>query len=213
MHRIQLHKLGKRYNYEWIFRHVELELISNERYVVLGSNGSGKSTFLQVIAGNQLSSEGSIDYTVNDVQVEQDDLFRHISYAAPYLDLFEEFTLRECIEFQAQFKPFRDGLSTQTIIELSGLQKAGEKQLKYFSSGMKQRVRLILAILADSSILFLDEPTSNLDRTAISWYQQLVEQHMQNRLILVASNQLEYEYSFCTKQIHIEEYKLVKAVP
>ncbi len=209
---IKLNNIGKRYNYEWIFRKVDYEFTTNNNYVILGSNGSGKSTLLQVIAGNLTNSEGELKYKVKsqkskDENIEVEDIFSHLSYCAPYLDLFEEFTLIESIEFQEKFKPFQKGLSTQQIIELTGLEKSKDKQLRYYSSGMKQRVRLALAILADTPLLLLDEPTSNLDKKAIDWYQKLVHDFAKDKLIIVASNQQEYEYPFCDKQLNIEEYK------
>ena len=214
---IKLNNIGKRYNYEWIFRKVDYEFTNDNNYVILGSNGSGKSTLLQVIAGNIIQSEGDIKYQVQNskfkngaiqnTEVEQEELYRHISFASPYLELFEEFTLTESIEFQAQFKPFYEGSTTKEIVALTQLEKAQNKQLKYYSSGMKQRVRLALAILANTPLLLLDEPTSNLDKKAIDWYQNLVNSHSKDRLILVCSNQQEYEYPFCNKQLSIEDYK------
>lgn len=212
---ITLTNIGKRYNYEWIFRKVNYEFTSNNNYVILGANGSGKSTLLQVITGNIIQSEGEIIYktfqqpgasTINK-EINTDIIFKHLSFASPYLDLFEEFTLWESIEFQARFKPFYKELDTSKIIALTHLEKAKDKQLKQFSSGMKQRVRLALAILSDTPLLLLDEPTSNLDKKAIDWYQNLINDYSQNRLIIVCSNQIEYEYPFCNKQLQIEEYK------
>ena len=115
--------------------------------------------------------------------------------------------MTESIEFQAKFKPFRAGLTPEQIVEIIQLENAKNKQLKYFSSGMKQRVRLALAVLADTPLLLLDEPTSNLDKKAIDWYQQLVDAYSKNRLIIVASNQQEYEYVFCNKELKVEEFK------
>lgn len=214
---IKLNNIGKRYNYEWIFRKVDYEFTSDNNYVILGSNGSGKSTLLQVIAGNIIQSEGEIKYKVESsklkvgevecVEIEQEELYKQISFASPYLELFEEFTLTESIEFQAQFKPFSEGLKTKEIVALTQLEKAQNKQLKYYSSGMKQRVRLALAILANTPLLLLDEPTSNLDKKAIDWYQNLVDTYSKDRLIFVCSNQQEYEYPFCNKQLSIEDYK------
>lgn len=205
--KITLNNIGKRYNYEWIFRKVNYDFTSGNNYVILGANGSGKSTLLQVIAGNLIPSEGSIKFNIGDKEEEEENRYRHLSYAAPYLELFEEFTLKESIEFQAQLKPFRQGLDTKQIIEIAELEKAKDKQLKYYSSGMKQRVRLVLAVLADTPLLLLDEPTSNLDRKAIDWYQNLISYHSQNRMIIVASNQQEYEYPFCNQELRVEEYK------
>jgi len=203
---IQLNNVGKRYNYEWIFRKVNAEFSTGNNYVILGSNGSGKSTLLQTIAGNLIPSEGTISYkTENTVDAEQ--IYMHMSFAAPYLELFEDFTLTESIEFHQKFKPFYDELSVSDIIQLAQLEKSKNKQLKYYSSGMKQRVRLTMAVLSKTPLLLLDEPTSNLDKKAIDWYQQLVSNYSSNRLIIVASNQLEYEYPFCKQQILVEDYK------
>jgi ABC-type multidrug transport system ATPase subunit len=204
---IKLNNIGKRYNYEWIFRNVNYEFTSDNNYVILGANGSGKSTLLQVIAGSLIASEGTIEYKTQDFVIPEDEIFKHISYASPYLELFDEFTLIESIEFQAQFKPFFNGLTSKQIIELTQLEKAKDKQLKYYSSGMKQRVRLALAILCNSPLLLLDEPTSNLDKKSIDWYQNLVDQHSKQRMIIVCSNEQTYEYPFCNKHLHIEDYK------
>lgn len=204
---ITLSNIGKRYNYEWIFRKIDYQFSSDSNYVLLGSNGSGKSTLLQVIAGNLIPSEGLIKYNAGQAEIDQEEIYHHLSFAAPYLELFEEFTLAESIEFQKQFKPFCSGLETDEIIEITGLRKSKDKQLKFYSSGMKQRVRLALAVLADTPLLLLDEPTSNLDKNAIDWYQKLVDEHSKSRLIIVASNQQEYEYAFCNKELRIEDFK------
>lgn len=204
---IKLTNIGKRYNYEWIFRKMDHEFKGVYNYVILGSNGSGKSTLLQVIAGNLLQSEGDIEFNVHDKKVAGEEFYKHLSIAAPYLDLYEEFTLTESIEFQSKFKPFQKGLTTKEIIKLTQLEKSKDKQLKYYSSGMKQRVRLALAVLTDAPLLLLDEPTSNLDKKAIDWYQKLVDDFCMDKLIIVASNQLEYEYTFCDRQLNIEDFK------
>jgi ABC-type multidrug transport system ATPase subunit len=204
---IRLNNIGKRYNFEWIFRKVDYEFKGVYNYVILGSNGSGKSTLMQVIAGSLLYSEGNIDLEVSEKKVEGEDFYKHLSIAAPYLELYDEFTLAESIEFQSKFKPFQKGLTTKQIIELTELEKSKDKQLKYYSSGMKQRVRLALAILSDVPLLLLDEPSSNLDKKAIDWYQKLVEEYAKEKLIIVASNQLDYEYSFCDRQLNIEDFK------
>jgi ABC-type multidrug transport system ATPase subunit len=205
--RITLNDIGKRYNAEWIFRKVNHEFVSGDHCVILGGNGSGKSTLLQVIAGSMMSSEGMMSHVLNGKTISDEKIYRHTSFASPYLDLFEEYTLREAVAFHAKFKPLLNGINAEKFIALTQLEKAANKQIKYYSSGMKQRVRLALAILSDTPLLLLDEPASNLDRKAIDWYQQLVNDHSFNRLILVCSNQQEYEYSFCKKELHIENFK------
>jgi ABC-type multidrug transport system ATPase subunit len=208
---IQLNKVSKRYNYEWIFRDLDYSFSDDNNYVIMGANGSGKSTLLQIIAGYSIASEGKIIYSHNNNTIPEEDVYSQVSIAAPYLELLDELTLNETILFQQKFKSFCNNLSPAEIVEILQLEKASNKQLKYFSSGMKQRVRLALAILGNTPLLLLDEPTSNLDKKAIVWYQTLIQKYSANRMIIVCSNQQEFEYEFCNKQLNIEDYKIKKS--
>lgn len=210
--KIILQNIGKRYNAEWIFRNLNYEFSSGNAYVILGANGSGKSTLLQVIAGNFLPSEGNIHYFENpdskpEIEIESEQIFRCLTIASPYIELPEEFTLKEAIIFHSKFKPMK--FQSQQVIELSGLQESQNKSLKYFSSGMKQRVRLTLAILSDIPLLLLDEPASNLDKKGIDWYLKLINDYTKNKLVIICSNQQQYEYSFCNMELTVESYKPV----
>jgi ABC-type multidrug transport system ATPase subunit len=202
---INLSKLGKRYNYEWIFRNLTYTFEAGASYAILGHNGSGKSTLLTTIAGYNLHSEGEITYIQEGKTLEPDVAYRHLSLTAPYLELVEEFTLLEMIAFHTRFKAFRHNLTHQQLIDRMGLQKASNKYVKDFSSGMKQRLKLGLAIYSDTSLLLLDEPTTNLDQEGVAWYQEHVAQNQQGRLIIVGSN-IQHEYGFCEHHLHITDY-------
>ena len=205
--RIVLENIGKRYNHEWIFRGVDHAFNLNEHTVILGGNGSGKSTLLQVILGSTVYSEGTLKYSYNGEQKEVDESLGLFSIAAPYLELIEEFTLREMLQFHEKLTPFRTGLKIDEIIAELYLKEAENKAMKYYSSGMKQRVKLGLALLSDTPFVLLDEPTSNLDAKAIVWYKNLVEGHKQDRIIIVCSNDQKDEFSFCEKQLDISDFK------
>ncbi|MGO4876400.1 ATP-binding cassette domain-containing protein [Pedobacter psychrotolerans] len=203
--KITLNNVGRRFNKEWIFRGLSTELSSGNSYAVLGPNGSGKSTLLSVLTGSLSPSEGQISFSDSkDIPVE--DIYRYISFAAPYLELVETFTLTEIIDFHFKFKNFAPGLNRKLLISILGLEKSAHKEIKYFSSGMKQRTKLALACCADSPILFLDEPTSNLDIQGEDWYRELIKNFAQDRLTIVGSNQFR-EYEFCNTQIQIADYK------
>lgn len=205
--RIELQDIGKRYRKEWIFRHIDFSFQSGQHYAILGPNGSGKSTLLKILSGSLNPSAGVISYHLDQQTFNQENIFRHLSWAAPYIELIEEYSLEEIIAFQAGFVPFRDQLSASNIIDLVQLPGGRTKQqIRFYSSGMKQRVKLALALLADTPIVLLDEPTTNLDEEAIGWYQQLIERFGAERLILVASNQ-QVEYAFCTAFFNIREFK------
>ncbi len=204
--KITLDQIGRRFNREWIFKNINYTFQSGKSYAILGINGSGKSTLLQIISGALSSSAGKIEFTFSNKQVEIDNIFQYLTIAAPYLELIEEFTLTEVLDFHFQFKKRLDDLSNPQLIKLLNMEKSKDKQVKYFSSGMKQRVKLILAFCSETSLLLLDEPTSNLDEQGIIWYKELVANFTNNRLVIVCSNQL-HEYDFCNEQIHIASYK------
>jgi ABC-type multidrug transport system ATPase subunit len=202
---ITLENLGRRFNREWIFKGIDYSFSSANNYAILGPNGSGKSTLLSVLLGSLTPSEGKISY-INEKDLAPEQVFRYVSLAAPYLDLVEEFTLQETIDFHFQFKKYQQGLNAASVLDLLALTKAQDKPLKYFSSGMKQRTKLVLAFCSDTPILVLDEPTSNLDAQGNKWYLDLVEKFAKNRLVLVGSNQ-PYEYEFCEHRLDILTYK------
>ncbi|GAB3820279.1 ABC transporter ATP-binding protein [Pontibacter rugosus] len=209
---INLTGLGKRYNYEWIFRNLTYTFESGTSYAILGHNGSGKSTLLTIIAGHNLYSEGQLEYTVNGKKIQPDEAYRHLSLTAPYLELVEEFSLLEMLDFHTRFKPLRQQLSTTALIDRMGLHKSKHKFVKDFSSGMKQRLKLGIAIYSDTSLLLLDEPTTNLDQEGVAWYQEHVAQNKTGRLIIVGSN-IQHEYSFCEQQLRISDYHSATAKP
>ncbi|MEJ2883956.1 ABC transporter ATP-binding protein [Pedobacter sp. GR22-6] len=202
---IKLDDIGRRFNQEWIFRGLNYQFESGGKYAVLGPNGSGKSTLLSVILGNLTPSAGHINYQLDkEVPVEQ--IYKHVSFAAPYLDLIEEFTLQETIDFHFQFKQLYPGLSKRDVLAQLGLGSSEDKPLKYFSSGMKQRTKLVLACCTADPLLLLDEPGSNLDAQGLAWYQELIAAFSEKKTVIVGSNQ-EFEYSFCNHFVQIKDYK------
>ena len=186
---------------------MNFEFEQGNAYAILGSNGSGKSTLLQIISGHLHPSEGTINYNKGKDSIPVEDFFRHVTYSGPYLELIEEFTLEEMLTFHHHFRKFRNGLSVNDVIDITGLTRNRNKPIKYFSSGMKQRVRLAIALLSESDVVLLDEPAANLDRKAIEWYRGLVADHSRDRILIVCSNSQSDEHDFCTQSIVIDDYK------
>jgi ABC-type multidrug transport system ATPase subunit len=204
---IELSGAGKKFFRNWIFKNFSFRLESPQKIAVLGRNGSGKSTLLQVISGYESLSEGGIKYFENGFEIPREKIYNSISIAAPYLELVEEYTLTEMIQFHFKFKAPALNLSTDDIIQLAELEHAKDKIIKYYSSGMKQRARLSLAILSDVKIVLLDEPLSNLDKEGETWYRNLSGKFLENKSAVVCSNQNETEYFFCDRKINIADYK------
>ncbi len=203
---IILENIGRRFNRDWIFRQLDYHFTAGQSYAILGPNGSGKSTLLQLIASSLTPSVGRIRYISQGKPIEADHIYRSISMAAPYMELIEEFTLIEQIRFHFSHKNYLKGCGEQELMALLGLQHAMAKQIRHFSSGMKQRLKLVLACCTDAPIVLLDEPTTNLDKHGVDWYLHLVNQIKDNRLLVICSNQ-EQEYAFCNNAVKITDYK------
>jgi ABC-type multidrug transport system ATPase subunit len=203
--KINLRNVGKRFNREWIFRHLDHQFISGVSYAITGPNGSGKSTLLQIIGGATTLSEGDISYD-NNGAVATENVYKNVSIAAPYLELIEEMTVTEFLSFHGNMKPFIQDFSIPKIIEAIGLQASANKEIRFYSSGMKQRVKLAQAIFSDVSLILLDEPCTNLDEEGISLYKRLISHYCKDRLVIVSSND-KNEYNFCKEVLDIRTAK------
>ncbi len=202
----KLHKVSKKYRFEWILKNISTNFIAGNQYAILGPNGSGKSTFLKIVSGHLSPSKGKIEFLSNNQPIEVDNVYKEVSIAAPYVELIEEFTLQEALSFHKNFKPFVNNATVAEMIALMELEKSKDKEIKYFSSGMKQRVKLLLAICSQSRLLLLDEPTTNLDQKGIDWYLNLIQANLKDRITIVASNAA-VDYGFCKERLDIMDYK------
>lgn len=203
---IELKSLGKRFNRQWIFRKLDYAFEPGNAYAITGFNGSGKSTLLQMVAGAMEKSEGDIRYSNNNGPVEADVFYRKFSMSAPYLELIEELTLQEFYGFHFGLKPILPGFSIESVIELLDLKDAANKEIRQFSSGMKQRAKLGQAFFSDVPVLMLDEPTANLDTNGIGLYHRLINEFGNDRLVIICSND-EQEISFCRHRLDVTQYK------
>jgi ABC-type multidrug transport system ATPase subunit len=204
--KILLSDAGKRYNREWIFRHLNYEFNTGAAYAITGNNGSGKSTLLQVIAGAVQNNEGKIDFMLDGKNIEPELHHQYLSFAAPYLELPEELTLTEALAFHQSFKTFLPSVTVPSIINELGLQQAAHKQIRYYSSGMKQRVKLAQAVFSNVPVILLDEPCSNFDAEGIILYHHLIKQYCSTKLVIVSSND-EDEYRFCDFVLPLSKFK------
>src|ERR1700733_13283513 len=203
---IHLENIGRRFNRDWIFRGLNYTFQAGSIYAILGPNGSGKSTLLQVLNGSLGPSAGKISYADDEKPVEVESIYQYLSIAAPYLEVIEDFSMSEMIDFHFKFKAYKNGMDKELVTDILALPGAKNKMIKYFSSGMKQRLKLALAFCSDTPILMLDEPTSNLDTQGVDWYLSLVQKFAEGRLTIICSNQL-HEYSFCNESLDISDYK------
>jgi len=186
---IQLDVVSKRYGMNWIIRKASLEFKAGETYALKGPNGAGKSTLLKILAGYLSPSYGSIHYQSKAEVINREDVYRHINLTAPYVELIESFRVKEMVAFQSDLKPFINGWESEDVLDFAYLKEFQNLYLWELSSGMLQRLKISLSLASSSSAVFLDEPGTNLDKKAKSWYMNaLVEMH-QGRTVVIASNE------------------------
>lgn len=204
---IVLDNLSKRFGNDWIFKGLTYTFETNKPCAVVGANGSGKSTLLQLIAGIGQPTAGKLAYLAYpDKPLPTEQWYKQIAISAPYLELIEEFTLAELVRFHTQFKPLRGGLGRQDFLDAIELSHAKDKAVQYFSSGMKQRLKLGLVFYSDVPVMLLDEPTTNLDAQATNWYKKTLENNIKDRLCVICSNQ-PHEYEVCESVLDIMQWK------
>jgi ABC-type multidrug transport system ATPase subunit len=207
---IKTENLSKRFNTEWIVRNLNYSFEAGNTYAITGPNGSGKSTLLQLLLGQMPQTSGSISYKAGERSLQIEEIYQHIMFAAPYMDLIDELTLEEQLHFHFKTRTIRQGLTINTIIEKLYLTTARNKAISNFSSGMKQRLKLGLAFFTEASIILLDEPGSNLDDQAFAWYKQNLMELPPQQLVIIASNQ-PAEYPENSLAINILDYKPLKS--
>ena len=206
MIRISTSSLSKKYFRELIFKDISQDFFQGQSYAITGPNGSGKSTLLKVLAGIILPTSGKLDHIKDDKKIDPDYYYRNLTFISPYLELIEEFTLKEFLNIHFKLKDYKEGYNQEKLLNYAYLEDSLQKEIRNFSSGMKQRLKLSLAFCGDSAIVFLDEPTTNLDEKAVEWYKEGLKKHLSDRLLFIASNQLK-EYESCDSIMDITDYK------
>jgi ABC-type multidrug transport system ATPase subunit len=191
--RIELDKVSKKFGSQWIFRNISAAFDSGKPYAIVGPNGSGKSTLLKIISGIVTPNEGIVSYSTADKAISTDEVYSLLSYSAPYLDLPEELTISEIIDFHQSMKQFKGIIASEL---LNVLDIPADKQIRDCSSGMKQRVKFALAYYTDSKLLLLDEPTANMDHHWRDWTLDLIKSRTIERVTIICSNEpIEYEFA------------------
>jgi ABC-type multidrug transport system ATPase subunit len=203
---INLDKVSKRYTRHWIIRNLTLHLVANEPYALLGANGSGKSTLLKIISGFLSPSKGTVHYRMGDVKISRGDIYKHVSFAAPYVSPLKDLTIEQMLIFMLQFKKLRNQISPDGFYHMLQLSIGMDSRFSELSSGQQQRVNLALAVLADTDILLLDEPGSYLDENSKKWFQNLLSEHLSDRLTIIASNDRS-DLVHAVHLLNIEDYK------
>lgn len=201
---LSIQKLTKAFNQKLVFQDLTFTIQSGSRFAITGPNGSGKSTLLKILSGGLLPSGGNIMYSIAGRDITEDILYRFVHFVAPYNTIIEELTLPEVFQLHrnlgllSSYKDYKEWISGLEYPFQSG------RQVKTFSSGMKQRVKLGLTLLDDRPLILLDEPGSNLDAQGKEWFYSLLNRLTPSQTLVIASND-QAEIAACHSGISLEK--------
>ena len=202
---VSLVDIGKKYH-DWVFKGVNFTFQAPVRYGIIGKNGSGKSTLLKIISGFMTPSQGEIIYRdLPHQSVKIEEVFNFLNFTGPYVELIEELTVLEHIQFHIQFKSLLPGWDIKSFLDRCQLKEHRHKVVQHLSSGLMQRLKLGLCMLSESRILMMDEPTSYLDEKGKSWFKSIFQECSNQRLVIVASND-KSDIALCEEVMDIESY-------
>lgn len=198
--RVEAREVSRSFGSQKVIDSLSLDIDSGERIAIVGGNGSGKTTFLRLLSGILSPTSGKILWEDTSGEEVARELWpQKMCFTGPYVELIEELSMMELLHFHQKMRPYIADLGPLDLLKISGLEHAQNKLIKYFSSGMKQRLRLTLAVMSISSVVFLDEPTSNFDQRAIDWMRELIENYLGNRTLVVGTNSVQSELLLCNR--------------
>jgi heme exporter protein A len=201
--KLQATDLTRKFSRKIIFENLSFELKAGSSLAITGKNGAGKSTLIKVLANLLSETSGSVKLTVDNSAVKKEEVYKHTGFAAPYLNLYDEFTGYENLRIVSAIRQINTD-SIDNVLKRVGLYERRNDLLKIYSSGMKQRLKLAFAVLHNPKVLLLDEPTVNLDIDGVKVVDEIAEEYRQDRILVIATND-EHEKSLCTEEINLNK--------
>jgi len=208
---IEVRELTKRFSRYPAFTPVTFTIEPSTVFAVVGVNGAGKSTLLKILAGVLAPTKGSIQYRDNSTQLKREEIETRSALVAPYLELYPELTAIEHLRFVADLrgKTHSDSVYKELLLHL-GLKEEALSSTRYlsgFSSGMRQRVKIAMALTAEPDLLFLDEPTSNLDADGIAVVEEQIRKVVSRGTTVILATNEERERKLATSEIMLTPYQ------
>jgi ABC-type multidrug transport system ATPase subunit len=197
----------KRFNQNLIFRHFTRTFEPGKPTVIQGPNGSGKSTLLQVLCGMIPPSSGRVCFQHDSGEnIPEEQWFRNLSFSSPYMELPGELDVGELVALHLGLRGKSGKIGTEQVIEEARLNQYWNKRVKRLSSGLTQRLKLVLMFLSPAGCMVFDEPSTNLDREGVQWFIDNLSFYLEQKVIIIASNN-ENEIGFEAHFINVADYK------
>lgn len=186
---IQAKEIRKSFNNRMIFKNIDIDVCSGQCVALTGANGSGKTTMIRILSHLIYPTSGKIVYRMDDKEIPKDEVYKHISLVGPYLELYQDLTARENLRFLGKLKRVADlDDKIEKLMKRFRLAGREEDDVKTYSSGMKQRLKYVFALLSDPQVLFVDEPGSNLDEEGVGTVYEVLEEQKKDKILVIATN-------------------------
>lgn len=209
---LKIENLSHRYSASWAIRDINIEI--NEKGVVglLGSNGAGKSTTMNIICGVLNQTEGEV--FVNGVNKREDPrgAKRQLGFLPQTPPLYADFTVNEYLTYAATIRFIEKNSIKQAVeeaMEKTGITHFSSRLIKNLSGGYKQRVGIAQAIIHKPGIVVMDEPTNGLDPNQVIEARKLIREIANDHLVLLSSHVLSEISLLCREIIMIEGGRIV----
>ncbi len=204
---VTLQNLTKTFSRRLIFKNLDAQFSSGNIYGLAGNNGSGKSTLAKIIAGIISPTSGEVIHKLDETIINSDNLHQHLGFVAPYLILYDEFSAKENLLHSLSIRGLdADNERIKELLNRFDLYDRKNDLLKGYSSGMKQRIKFIFALIHNPQLLIFDEPTSNLDSKGKDTVYNIIEEEAKEKLVILASNE-ESDLALCKSIIHVENFR------
>lgn len=188
--KISVEKIVKNFGERRILRDISFSLESGQSVAVVGPNGSGKTTLVKILCGLIRPTSGKVTFRHHDNEIDPGDLYKHLGLVSPYLELYEELTAKENLKFFGRMKNIAHlDEKMNELMKRMNLAGREDDPVKTYSSGMRQRLKYVFALLDDPEILVLDEPTSNLDVDGIERVYKIMDEQKQEKILIIATNE------------------------
>ena len=205
---LTLQNITKSFGRRLIFKEINYKFENGKVYGFSGRNGSGKSTLVKIAAGLISPTNGKVIHKDSDKEIISEKLHNYIGFVSPYLVLYDEFNAEENLMHFSNIRGIKfDRERADFLLNEFELLNRKKDLLKGYSSGMKQRMKFISALLHMPKILFFDEPTSNLDNSGKEKVYEIINRESKNNLVIVASNETS-DLALCGEVLEIENYKV-----
>ncbi len=187
---LQVENVARVFARKTLFGGITFKISSGQSFAITGKNGSGKSTLVKILCGLMTPSRGTIQYTVDTTAVSMEDLYPYIGLVSPYLNMYDEFSGEENLQLFAKIRGLPvDQKYIDELLQRCTIYEHRKKEVRYYSSGMKQRLKYCAALLHRPILLYLDEPSANLDEQGISVVREVMREQKQNGSLIFATNE------------------------